>query len=253
MMYVVLKSVQVKAHPRVVEGKYQWVKEYLRMGDPVPAKTTVVSPWEVQKHKQDVEDFISLATERWSNKYRVVAEVSEQVYESHDEMKVSLKFYDKGPGSVIDKGEVSVTFHFSENLLHINDAFLNESVQGTGLGTSIVHHAIEFGLKKGIKSVVLLANGTSGVYSWARMGFDWRDPMSSLVQEIKDGFRQHCLRTFKHFVQPKDIQHAWQIANYRIGDRKVGKEYLLTAAKLGYYGEINLDAYRVWKRTKGIV
>lgn len=272
MLYVVRKAeVRVRAHPAVVEGKYRWVHDYYRRwrsqefeGDVTP----IVAQWPVVKHKKDIEDYVDLATKRWSDKYKVVVTNANEIVEgSADQMVVALSLYDKpgpndDPESMFftgERAEVKVSYFFDNQVLHIDSAFLSDMVQGQGMGTDIVHHAIEYGLAKGIKEISLVADGTTGVYSWARMGFDFASEGTPgvlnkpIIRKMKDSFRQYCWAQYKHVVQPKDIEHSWQLANYEIGGIKAGKRWMLGfGEKYSYYASMDLEAYRNWKKEKGL-
>jgi GNAT superfamily N-acetyltransferase len=271
MLYVVRKAeVRVRAHPAVVEGKYRWIHDYYRNRrneNFAEGETPIVALYPVEKHKKDIEDYIDFVTERWGYKYKVVVTKAFELIEGTDQMEVAFSLYDK-PGEGDDpesmfyageRAEVKVTYSFDNQVLHIDSAFLSSTVQGQGMGTDIVHHAIEYGLEKGIKEINLVADGTTGVYAWARMGFDFSSEgvpgqlNQKITKKLKDEFRHYIFQNYKKVVQPNEIEHSWQIANYVIDGEKVGKDWMLgPGEKFSYYATMDLEAYRNWKKEKGL-
>jgi GNAT superfamily N-acetyltransferase len=279
MMYVVLQKaeIEVQAHPRLVRGKYQWVHRYLREGEFAEPRfrdvIPVVDEYGIKQHKEDIEDYVDFATQRWANKFKVVVSQAKELVgepgDYLDEMTVTLNLYSKEklkgvshtwfyPG---EQAEIIIQFNFAQNRIYINSVFLDEKLQGKGVGTDIVHHAIEYGLKKGMSEVTLGADGDTGVYSWARMGFDWVSDSGTQagvanikqVQALKDGFRQYVMKKYHKLVPPQEIQHSWQIANYQVDGKRVGKEYMLGPGhSIFYHAKMDLDAYRAWKQSKGL-
>lgn len=120
----------------------------------------------------------------------------------------------------------------------LHDAFfIKDADQGKGIAADLNAQSFALYKKLGLSEVHTDADGAAGIgrYAWALQGFDFRFTNT----------RDDQINGFKHFVGFEmvkagkesqraaidqalaKVQHAWDIARFRIDDRKIGKEFLI--------------------------
>jgi len=155
---------------------------------------------------------------------------------------LGLAMYFHKPGSDSDKGECWTLLRRDE--LELSSFRLSPSFQGKRIASVTLENLFSEAKKLGYKSVKITANGTVGMYAWAVMGFDFTD----------DSDRKYILEIFKAYLNKKNIiinetqfKHSWDIAGFRVGKEKVGKEFMLKKVG-GWYGGLSLDSKSLsWK------
>lgn len=117
--------------------------------------------------------------------------------------------------------------------------FLNEDQQGKGVGVALTRNAFEEYRKIGVSKVTLTAAAV-GRYTWARFGFNWdKEHAEHVRQEFPKALEKAGMPPAEaRAVADRHADRAWEIASVKVGDRKVGKEYLRNGA--GWRGELSL-------------
>jgi hypothetical protein len=211
-------------------------------------------------------DFISETSESWTEEetkvFDIYAREVMSIFPKNDKISVKVFKYDYGdyelkinisdPDIPMSAGSIDIDFHTYKNQIYFHGVWLSNEYQGKGYGTSVVMKTVDMGIKNGYKSMDMAADGDSGVYSWARMGFDFSPDHAKEKRDLIQGFKGWMIEKYKTFVDIP-INHPWEIANYVLDGKKVGKEYMLGDGYGKYYiATLDLDRYRAWKEEKGI-
>lgn len=237
MKYVIKAQVQIRPHfRRTMSGKIVPVKEFTVDREVIKQalladeyfkilKEIEGSDWQFEKSEVfDMGDRINIDVRLW-DRNKNLSEL-----EPLREKNLSQKHFTKLPGYI---GHFELDFNKNGKELYLHRLFLEKEWQGKGIGNDLMKRAIDFGISKGYKVFNLYADGEVGTYAWAIQGWDFIKE-----DEKKDMLWNFCkwLKKYHNIEKkPEDFPHAWNIAAFRVGDQKIGKEYLTGFGHLNYW------------------
>lgn len=245
------------------DKKYQIVHNEVKQGTEEPEKQKPEkqdqkpeekSDNEITKESEKTEEvakgFISevqkLAGERgenWKTQVREIEDYGDRfvvetlLWEQNAEQVSMTRYKENTPGLM---GRYEVTFSKDKSDSHISALFLKDKYQSGGLGSDLVKKLIDYGNKNGYKRFSMLANGEIGVYAWPLQGFDWVNEKVS--KKISTDFSSWLKKNHNKNVKPDEFKHSWDVASFKIEDKKVGKEYLLGDGKEFFEAALDLDS-----------
>jgi GNAT superfamily N-acetyltransferase len=239
-----------KKHKLFKKAGQVTVKPFQRKGKLIGAYTRF-DPRMI-KIKSITIDFSNLI-ERMLNERGIEVSVPEITdYGPHTDVEFYL--WEKGSPKILNKrsytrsegiiGRYEVAFYKGVPDIHLGSLFLRKDRQGGGLGNDLIKNTIELGKKKGYKNFTMLANGDVGVYAWSIQGFDWTREITR--KAIATDFSKWLKKKYLIDVQQEDFKHSWDIASFKIGDNKVGKEYFLGDGKEYFDAKLSVDS-QGWK------
>lgn len=132
-----------------------------------------------------------------------------------------------------DKGDVvgnfTRTFEREGDALNVRHGFfgLDEKYQNTGIGKQLFNAQVDAYKQQGVSRVDLDAEDI-GRYVWAKAGFDWADKKQG--KEVIAQLEKHLAQKFGDATAArliKPIRTPQDIAQLRVGDERVGKQFLL--------------------------
>lgn len=243
------------------DKKYQIVHNEVKQGTeqkPESKKSKLEKPEkksdeitkESEKTEEVVKGFISevqkLAGERgenWKTQVREIEDygdryVVETLLWEQDAEQVSMTRYKENTKGLM--GRYEVTFSKDKSDSHISALFLKDQFQSGGLGTDLIKKLINYGEKNGYRKFSMLANGEVGTYCWPLQGFDWVKGKDS--KNMSTDFSEWLKKKHNKDVKPDEFKHSWDIASFKIEDKKVGKDYLLGDGKEFFEAALDLDS-----------
>ena len=105
--------------------------------------------------------------------------------------------------------------------------FVDDNLQGSGIGASIFNAQVDAYVKQEIGKVSLEA-AQVGRYVWTKAGFEWTNP-----EQIKQVFAAFARRLKRDLGAKKaakvmaTLRTPEDIARFRIGDKRIGKNFLI--------------------------
>lgn len=148
--------------------------------------------------------------------------------------------------------ERSITSHAGKTSAYHASLFLSEGLQKTGLGKSIVRSQVGAYQKLGVKQVNLHA-AEVGRYAWAKFGFNGdAKTVRGARREFAQYLRKEGVTGAAKIVRNAKTLH--DIAVTRVGQRKVGKEFLLQGKNRPMH--LNVDSkdkgFKIFKKEVGL-
>ena len=129
-----------------------------------------------------------------------------------------------------------------------NHFYLSYDSQGKGIAKKIMREAMDLYIDLGVKDIRLMANIVHGAYAWARYGFvpsnqSWSSFTTGLLRYLNrtiDSYfdleiEQDDINKLRSFILDPDPKAMWKLADFMVGDRKVGKELLSGLAWNGHF------------------
>ena len=112
------------------------------------------------------------------------------------------------------------------------------AAQGKGIAKKLMKEAMDLYVDMGIKKVSLEANIEGGAYAWARFGFvptdaQWNDLRSRLGEKLQILYKESTIVTddvvkrLSTLLSSPDPKALWKVADFMVGDKKIGKRLLL--------------------------
>jgi GNAT superfamily N-acetyltransferase len=228
MYYVIKAQVQVKPYVRTVGGKFQRVRGFARqqvtgitedIGKEFFNALKMVEGKDWMFEEPDILDLgdkINIDVNMWTR-------------DAKPEQFKGLKKYNK-PGYI---GHFELNFFKDGEHVYLNSLFLKDEWQGKGIGNDTMKRAIDFGISKGFKKFSLMADGDVGVYAWAIQGWDWNTPKEK--KQLLEDFCKWLKKRYNVEKTQNDFLHAWDVAAFMIGDKKVGKEFMMGEGKRNWW------------------
>ena len=164
-------------------------------------------------------------------------------------------------------GDFEREINYDEGSVYHAAFFIDDRYQDKHIARELLDSSFKFYDKIGLRKVTVLANGQVGTYAWAVYGFDFDSQYT--LQSKRDGLLQHIKdrhRDYYNKLDPekraeldtrvKSLKHSWEIAMFRLGDVKVGKDFMIQSNS--WHGTLDLkgegrrifDAYVRASRSK---
>jgi len=236
---------------QVYHGEYQKVAPQGKQAPPQGQKQATpgskgamqVSPTpEIPEHIRSAAhlswDYASFIKQLESDK-AFTDKVGTDIFFDKPEIKNVEHYYGEGPDTPVsiemtarDKdgnriGDFDVHFDKIKNEAYIASVKVSDEHQGKGFGTAVVDKIIDFSKERGMQKVTLIADGESGVYAWSMSGFDFDPDDPDGKGDMIHNFVNWLRREKDNFPDIQQFEHPWDVASYKVGDDKVGKEWML--------------------------
>lgn len=158
-------------------------------------------------------------------------------------------------GKILDKngnkaGDFTREIKLGERSVYHAYFFLGKDYQDKGIARDLLESSVRFYDQIGIDNVTVTANGDVGKYAWAVYGFDFDD--SYTLHNKREGLLDTIQTKYKLeweqlgeagqaalTNQIRSLKHSWDIATFKLGNEKVGKDYLLHSSD--WSGRLDLD------------
>lgn len=142
-------------------------------------------------------------------------------------------------------GEIENTFSRNGDALNVKHDFihLDKSVQGKGIARALHDSSMETYAKMGVNGVDLHAAMDAGRYANARLGFSWpKDAGAEWQGRLRTFLEQNAIGDAEK-LSGAALEGAPAVAKLKIGDRAIGKEFLLQGPN--WAGRIGMPEARV--------
>jgi len=136
--------------------------------------------------------------------------------------------------------------------------FIDKEYQNKKIARDLLDRSVHMYDKIGLNEVKVFANGDVGKYAWAMYGFDFDDQYalenfrSALLARVAetDAYKKMTKeQQVQELAKVRAVKHSWDVAAYRVGGEKVGKDLMLHGTswngtlKLKGEGRKIFDAY----------
>ena len=173
-------------------------------------------------------------------------------------------------GKILDKngnkaGDFTREIKLGERSVYHAYFFLGKDYQSKGIARDLLESSVRFYDQIGIDNVTVTANGDVGKYAWAVYGFDFDDSYTlhnkreGLLDTIQTKYRLEWEQLGEAgrlalTNQIRSLKHSWDIATFKLGNEKVGKDYLLHSSDWSGRLDLNGDGRKIFdayiKRSK---
>jgi hypothetical protein len=126
-------------------------------------------------------------------------------------------------------GKVEVHYDYSKRFAHVSLMEMQKNVMGKAVGSTVMTNLEKKLKEKGYKTVELFADLTVGMYTWAKMGFDYVAPTVSareralkkytkrFVQYVKDRAPLDSYARARALKEIEKVKHASDMAKLDVG------------------------------------
>lgn len=128
--------------------------------------------------------------------------------------------------------EVDMSIDRRKKDIHLDLVLIKRSEEGKGVGKSVIRRLVGLAKSSGMKQISLIANIKVGTYAWAKIGFDFahKGELAYMKVDLKDYCDRRRLSTVATRAKIRNLTTAKDIAEFKIGERRIGKEFLLREA-----------------------